>query len=95
MYEWNAGKHIYYQGTGKSELPVGLSVSYTLDARKFQQISRGISWQGKIRFDYTNRQSKIKIDGEEEEIYVPFVMLTGMMLDNVFSETLRFQTAGY
>lgn len=85
MYEWSAdGNDIYYQGTGKSQLPVGLSVSYTLDGRKISADKlAGKSGKVKIRFDYTNRQSeKIKIDGKEEEIYVPFVMLTGMMLDN-------------
>ncbi|MGN0442902.1 MAG: hypothetical protein ACI4FO_09405 [Acutalibacteraceae bacterium] len=85
MYEWSAdGNDIYYQGTGKSELPVGLSVSYTLDGKKISADKlAGQSGKVKIRFDYTNRQSeKIKIDGKEEEIYVPFVMLTGMMLDN-------------
>ena len=85
MYEWSAdGNDIYYQGTGKSELPVGLSVSYTLDGKKISAYKlAGQSGKVKIRFDYTNRQSeKIKIDGKEEEIYVPFVMLTGMMLDN-------------
>ncbi len=85
MYEWSAdGNDIYYQGAGKSELPVGLSVSYTLDGKKISADKlAGQSGKVKIRFDYTNRQSeKIKIDGKEEEIYVPFVMLTGMMLDN-------------
>lgn len=85
MYEWNAdGNDIYYQGTGKSELPVGLSVSYTLDGKRISADKlAGQSGKVKIRFDYTNRESeKIKIDGKEEEIYVPFVMLTGMMFDN-------------
>lgn len=85
MYEWDAdGNDIYYQGTGKSELPVGLSVSYKLDGKEITADNlAGQSGKVKIRFDYTNRQSeKIKLDGKVEEIYVPFVMLTGMMLDN-------------
>lgn len=85
MYEWSAdGNDICYQGTGKSELPVGLSVSYTLDGKRISADKlAGQSGKVKIRFDYTNRESeKIKIDGKEEEIYVPFVMLTGMMFDN-------------
>ena len=36
-----------------------------------------------LRFDYTNRKFEtVKINGKDEKIYVPFVMLTGMMLDN-------------
>lgn len=89
MYEWNAdGEDIYYQGTGNEELPVGLNISYKLDGKSIsaEQLA-GKSGKVTMCFDYTNRKSeKVKIDGKEEEIYVPFVMLTGMMLDNdIFS----------
>lgn len=85
MYEWNAdGEDIYYQGTGTQELPVGLKISYTLDGKSIsaEQLA-GKSGKVTMRFDYDNRKyEKAKIDGKEEKIYVPFVMLTGMMLDN-------------
>lgn len=85
MLEWNAdGEDIYYQGTGKDELPVGLSISYTLDGKKIsaEQLA-GKSGKVTMHFDYQNRKSEnVKIDGKEEKIYVPFVMLTGMILDN-------------
>lgn len=40
-----------------------------------------------IRFSYQNNQKEtIEIDGKKETVYVPFVMLTGAVLDNdVFS----------
>lgn len=85
MYEWNAdGEDIYFQGTGKEELPVGLSISYALDGKSIsaEQLA-GKSGKVTMRFDYDNRKfEKVKINGKEEKIYVPFVMLTGMMLDN-------------
>lgn len=85
MYEWNAdGEDIYYQGTGKDELPVGLSISYKLDGKNVSaEELAGKSGKVTMHFDYTNREfEKVRIDGKEEKIYVPFVMLTGMMLDN-------------
>ena len=84
-YEWNAqGKDIYYQGEGTTELPVGVSVSYKLDGKAVapNQLA-GKSGKVTLRFDYTNRKFEtVKINGKDEKIYVPFVMLTGMMLDN-------------
>lgn len=85
MYEWNAdGEDIYYQGTGKDELPVGLSISYKLDGKTVSPDELADkSGKVTIRFDYTNREYKnVEIDGKKEKIYVPFVMLTGMILDN-------------
>lgn len=85
MYEWQAdGNDIYYQGTSSEQLPVGLKITYTLDGKKISADElAGKSGKITIRFDYDNRQYQMtKIDGKEEKIYVPFVMLTGMLLDN-------------
>lgn len=84
-YEWNAqGNDIYYQGEGTTELPVGVSVSYKLDGKAVTPDRlAGKSGKVTLRFDYTNRKFEtVKINGKDEKIYVPFVMLTGMMLDN-------------
>lgn len=85
MRVWNAdGADIYYQGTISKELPVDLKVSYKLDGKAVsaEEIA-GKSGKATIRFDYTNKQySEVTIDGKTEKIYVPFVMLTGLMLDN-------------
>ena len=85
MCVWNAkGNDIYYQGTSDADLPVDLRISYILDGRAVspKEIA-GKSGKLTIRFDYKNKQYEtVKINGKDERIYVPFVMLTGMMLDN-------------
>lgn len=85
MKVWDAqGNDIYYQGNLEKELPVGLTVSYKLDGERMSPGEMaGKSGRAVIRFDYENRQYEMAdIDGQEEKIYVPFAMLTGMMLDN-------------
>lgn len=85
MRVWDAdGKDIYYQGSMDKELPVDLAVRYTLDGKSVSPVElAGKSGRVTIRFDYTNKQFKtVVIDGKQEKIYVPFAMLTGMILDN-------------
>ena len=82
---WDAqGNDIYYQGNIEKELPVGMTVTYTLDGKKVSADEiAGKTGKVSIRFDYDNRQYEmVKIDGKDEKIYVPFAMLTGMLLDN-------------
>lgn len=84
MRVWDAqGNDIYYQGSIEKELPVNLSVSYTLDGKKTAPSElAGKSGHVVIRFDYQNNQYEtVEIDGKTEKIYVPFAMLTGMLLD--------------
>lgn len=85
MQVWDAeGGDLYYQGESAKELPVDLRVSYKLDGKAVsaEEIA-GKSGRVTVRFDYTNRQYRtVTIDGKQEKIYVPFVMLTGMILDN-------------
>lgn len=82
---WNAmGNDIYYQGEIDKELPVSVAVSYTLDGAPIApEALAGKSGRVVIRFDYTNHQYEmVDINGRQEKIYVPFAMLTGMVLDN-------------
>lgn len=82
---WNAkGNDIYYQGNLDKELPVVVTVSYMLDGQPISPAElAGKSGEVTIRFDYTNHQYELlEIDGKQEKIYVPFAMLTGLMLDN-------------
>ncbi|MEG0894856.1 MAG: hypothetical protein RSE93_04015, partial [Oscillospiraceae bacterium] len=82
---WDAkGNDIYYQGNIEKELPVDISVSYKLDGKSISpEELAGKSGQVTIRFDYKNNQYEmVDVDGKQEKIYVPFVMLTGMLLDN-------------
>lgn len=85
MRVWDArGADIYCQGRTEKALPVDLTVSYTLDGKTVSpQELAGKSGRVCIRFDYTNRQYEtVEIDGQQEKIYVPFAMLTGVVLDN-------------
>ena len=65
-------------------MPVGLSVKYKLDGKTVSPADlAGKSGKVTIRFDYTNQQYEyVKIDGQKKKIYVPFAMLTGILLDN-------------
>ena len=86
---WDArGNDIYYQGEIDKELPVSIAVSYTLDGQPMTPDELvGKSGKVTIRFDYTNNQYEmVSVNGKQEKIYVPFAMLTGVLLDNeVFS----------
>lgn len=85
MTVWDAqGNDIYYQGNIQKELPVGLSVRYYLDGKSISpEELKGKSGKVIIRFDYENRQYEtVQINGVNQRIYVPFAMLTGMILDN-------------
>lgn len=85
MTVWDAqGNDIYYQGDIQKELPVGLTVRYTLNGKTVSpEQLKGQSGKVSIRFDYENRQYEtVQINGQNQRIYVPFAMLTGMILDN-------------
>lgn len=82
---WDAaGNDIYYQGNIQKELPVDMKVTYHLNGKEISPDElAGQSGKVMIRFDYTNRQKESVMVGEkEEELYVPFVLLTSMVLDN-------------
>lgn len=82
---WNAnGGDIYYQGNIEKDLPVTMKVTYLLDGKEISSRElAGKSGKVTIRFDYTNTQyEEVEIDGEKTKIYVPFAIMTGMILDN-------------
>lgn len=85
---WQAdGNDIYYQGTSTKEAPVSQTITYSLDGKEVKpEELAGKSGKVTIRFDYTNNETvKTKIGGKEEEIYVPFAAISGMVLDDSFS----------
>ena len=85
---WQAdGNDIYYQGTSTKEAPVSQTITYSLDGKEVKpEDLAGKSGKVTIRFDYTNNETvKTKIAGKEEEIYVPFAAVSGMVLDDSFS----------
>lgn len=85
---WQAdGNDIYYQGTSTGQLPVSQKITYSLDGKEISpEELAGRSGKVTIRFDYTNNEKvKADIGGKEEEICVPFVALSGMVLGDEFT----------
>lgn len=81
---WNTnGEDVYYQGTTDKELPVDVKVTYLLDGKEMTPSEiAGKSGKVTIKFQYINNQKKeISINGKKTEMYVPFTMISGMILD--------------
>lgn len=84
MRVWDAkGKDLYLKGEGHDPLPVDVALTYYLDGSVIDPADLvGKSGDVTIRFDYTNNQYEtVEIDGKKEKIYVPFMMLSGILLD--------------
>lgn len=82
---WDAQSgDVYYQGTSDRQLPVEVTVRYTLDGQPISAEDLvGKSGKVAIRYDYQNTlTTEATIDGKTETIHVPFAVLTGMILDN-------------
>lgn len=80
---WQAkGSDIYYRGSTDKEVPVEVKVSYQLDGREISASElAGKSGRVTIRMDYENKETrKVEIGGKEQEIKVPFAMISGMIL---------------
>lgn len=68
------GEDIYYQGESSEELPVTMDITYTLDGKELSpEELLGKSGRLSIKITYTNH-------AKEGDVYVPFVMITGMIL---------------
>ncbi len=81
---WDAkGEDIYYQGTSEEELPVDMTVCYTLNGKKVSpEELAGQSGKVVIRYDFTNhRTQQMEVNGKQETMYAPFTVITGMLLD--------------
>lgn len=92
MMVWDAqGEDITYTGKTDKKLPVDIIVSYKLDGKNISPDKlAGKSGKLTMTFKYTNNEKeKVKIDGKEEEIFVPFVMLTGALFDNETTKNIR------
>lgn len=86
---WQAdGNDIFYRGTSESGLPVTQKLTYYLDGKEVTpEELAGKSGEVTIRFDYTNNQKvTAEIDGKDEDIYVPFMAVSGMILGDEFSD---------
>ncbi|MDO4555769.1 MAG: hypothetical protein Q4B70_11560 [Lachnospiraceae bacterium] len=78
----NQGEAIRYEGKSEEELPVSVKLTYYLDGEEIEpEALAGQSGKVKIRFDYENKLTKkVKVDGKELSVAVPFVMFSTMFL---------------
>ena len=76
------GEDIYYQGTTTKEPPVSVKFTYYLDGKEIKpEDLAGKSGKVKIRFDYTNNESRtVNIDGKDVGVKVPFLAASMLML---------------
>lgn len=77
------GGYEYEMTETEGSLPVTMKISYRLDGREITpQEAAGANGRLTIRFDFENHCVKTaKINGKEEQLHVPFAVLTGMVLD--------------
>ncbi len=82
---WNAdGSDIYYQGETQKELPIECNIKYELDGKEITaQELAGKSGKVKITIEYKNKDAHtVNINGRNEILYTPFVVVCGTILDN-------------
>lgn len=85
---WDAaGNEISYQGTTDRQLPVTVKATYYLDGNEISpEDLAGKSGKVKIRLDYTSNEKVTKeVNGKDEDISVPFVAVSGMVLGDNFT----------
>ena len=83
--EWKtSGNDIYYQGNTDKELPLDCTIKYELNGEEVAPNDLiGKSGSVKITIEYTNKEERfVNINGKNEKMYVPFVVMAGTMLDN-------------
>lgn len=82
---WQAnGSDIYYQGLSEQALPVTTEISYTLDGKAVSaEELAGANGHLVITFTYKNNMaSEQVIDGKTVTLYQPFMVVSGLVLDN-------------
>ena len=85
MKVWTVeGKDVYYQGEIDKKLPVDISVSYTLDGKNVSAKElAGKSGRVTIKYSYKNNEARtVNVDGQSLTMYVPFSVVTGLVLDD-------------
>lgn len=88
-YVWNTtDKDIYYQGTYSGDLPLSVSISYTLDGKSISEEDLlGQSGHVVITMDLSNNKYKYyKVNGKTCKVAMPIAAVTGAVMDkDVFS----------
>lgn len=82
---WKADKKdIYYQGESQKELPIACNIQYELEGKvvKPEEIM-GKEGHVKVIIQYENKEEHIvNLNGKEEKMYTPFVVVAGTVLQN-------------
>lgn len=82
---WNAnGSDIYYQGNTDKSLPIECKIKYELNGEEIEpQDIAGKSGKIKITIEYVNKDKhEEKINGRTENLYTPFVVVCGVVVEN-------------
>ena len=82
---WKAnGKDIYYRGTTTEQLPFEVSIRYELDGKEISPADlAGKSGRVAMTFNYKVNRTMTVQDGDEQvAVPLPFMAITGMVLDN-------------
>lgn len=83
--EWKAeGSDIYYQGETTRKSPITCKIRYELDGKEISSEEiLGKSGKIKIILEYTNNEQRIvNINGKKQNMYIPFVVVAGTIIDN-------------
>lgn len=77
------GGYEYEMAETDGSLPISMKISYRLDGREITPAqAAGANGRLTIRFDFENLcPETVEINGKEESIYMPFAVLTGVVLD--------------
>ena len=78
------GKDVFYQGTSKKSLPIGINIKYYLDGKE-ESLDNILGKSGKIKIiiDFTNNEKhNALVNGKKETMYTPFLVTMGTMLDS-------------
>lgn len=80
----NLGKDIFYSGEIEKEQPIKTEVKYYLDGEEKNPTDiAGKKGKVKIEFKFTNDlKNKVKVNGKYENLYTPFVVTMGTVIDN-------------
>lgn len=89
---WKAdGKDIYYQGESQKELPIECKIKYELNGSEISAKElAGKSGNVKLTIEYINKDAHVvNINGKNETIYTPFVVVCGTIIDNEISKNIE------
>ena len=78
------GKDVFYQGTSKKSLPIGVNIKYYLDGKE-ESLDNILCKSGKIKIviNFTNNEKhNALVNGKQEAMYTPFLVTMGTMLDS-------------